>query len=226
MRQHDQLHKEERAQYERLLRRSRVDRLADRMAVAEVFLSSDRHLTALDWWEMLGPRRDDLSPEFVEDTLNKLTGLGLCNKVEDPAAGAIYEHSHIGDHHDHLICTQCGKVTEFERPKLEELKRSVADELGFHHLHHKLVIYGVCRECLSDRKPDMPLGMAQVGETVRVERVTGATEVKNQIHGLGIVVGSQLRVISRNNTDVVVSMESTRLALGREISSRIYVATT
>jgi Fur family ferric uptake transcriptional regulator len=50
-------------------------------------------------------------------------------------------------HHDHLICVECGKITEFEEPRIEELQEHVARKHGFELRSHKHEMYGVCPEC-------------------------------------------------------------------------------
>jgi len=50
-------------------------------------------------------------------------------------------------HHDHLLCTDCGAVEEFMQPKIEELQERVATSKGFKMTGHELMIYGLCREC-------------------------------------------------------------------------------
>jgi len=58
-----------------------------------------------------------------------------------------YERVPGHPHHEHLICLRCGAVIEFRHERLERLKAVVAEEHGFQHTHHRLEIYGVCREC-------------------------------------------------------------------------------
>ena len=50
-------------------------------------------------------------------------------------------------HHHHLICTKCGKVTEFEDDLLENLETDIHDKLGFRVENHQVKFYGVCKEC-------------------------------------------------------------------------------
>jgi Fur family ferric uptake transcriptional regulator len=50
-------------------------------------------------------------------------------------------------HHDHLICVTCGKITEFEEPRIEALQDEVADRYGFQTTSHKHEMYGICAEC-------------------------------------------------------------------------------
>jgi Fur family ferric uptake transcriptional regulator len=50
-------------------------------------------------------------------------------------------------HHHHLICTSCGKVTEFEDDLLDELEDDIQQKMGFKVLNHQVKFYGTCKEC-------------------------------------------------------------------------------
>ena len=58
-----------------------------------------------------------------------------------------YEAAGHGDHHDHLICTSCGRIVEFENERIEELQLRVARSHGFEVQSHKLELYGRCDGC-------------------------------------------------------------------------------
>jgi len=60
---------------------------------------------------------------------------------------AWYERAWKAEHHDHLICTECGRVVEFEYPAIDVLQEAVAGEHGFLLTDHHLELMGVCREC-------------------------------------------------------------------------------
>jgi Fur family ferric uptake transcriptional regulator len=55
-----------------------------------------------------------------------------------------------GEHHDHLICTQCQKVMEFQCEAIERLQEEMAAAKGFHISNHCLNIYGLCSACQDD----------------------------------------------------------------------------
>lgn len=63
--------------------------------------------------------------------------------------GACYERSFEREHHDHIICTSCGKVVEFEFEAIEVLQRDVAERFGFHLTGHVHELLGICRGCRS-----------------------------------------------------------------------------
>ena len=61
--------------------------------------------------------------------------------------GAHYERAFEREHHDHLICTACGKVVEFEFEAIEVLQRDVAERFGFHLTGHVHELLGICESC-------------------------------------------------------------------------------
>ncbi|MBA4357998.1 MAG: Fur family transcriptional regulator, partial [Desulfovibrio sp.] len=169
------LHQEERRQFERLLCQQRLDRVGDRLTVLEAFLANEGHTSAQGLQELLQAQGMNLEPAFVAQTLELMTRLGLAQRRDFEGRAAVFEHQHLGEHHDHLICTRCGAIEEFHDPQLEALQGKVAAEAGFHPLRHQLQIYGLCRECLADRRPTLPLALASPGETVRIERISGGS---------------------------------------------------
>ncbi len=219
-----QLHQEERRQFERLLTQQRMDRIADRMAVLEAFLGSEEHLDAAGWQALVKEQGLDLEPEFVEQTLELLCRNGLAERRPFEGGPPRYEHRHLGEHHDHLICTRCGSITEFHNPELEELKQRASAEHGFHHLSHRLQIYGLCQKCRDDRQPDMPLAMASPGERVKVTDLKGCGKHTAHLSDLGLHMGSELEVITCNGGPIVVASKGSRIALGRGVARKIMVS--
>lgn len=219
-----QLHQEERRQFERLLHQQRMDRVGDRMAVLETFLNSEEHLDADGWQILIKERGLDLEPEFVEQTLELLCHDGLAERRPFEGGPTRYEHRHLGEHHDHLICTRCGSITEFHNPELEALKHRASAEHGFHHLSHRLQIYGLCGKCRADREPSMPLAMAAPGEKVRVTELRGGGRHAAQLSDLGLNMGSELEVLTCNGGPMVVAAKGSRFALGRGMADKIMVS--
>lgn len=218
------LHSEERRQFERLLRQQRMGRLGDRMAVLETFLTSEEHHTAQGWHNLLKQSGVDLGEAFVAETLELLVKFGLAMRREFEGGPPRYEHRHLGEHHDHLICTACGSISEFHDPELEAMKSRAASQHGFHALRHKLQIYGLCEKCRSTRQPGMPLAMASPGERLRVEQLTGGKEARRQLEDLGLNLGTEIEVISANGGPMVLAVKGTRLAMGRGVAQKVLVS--
>jgi Fur family ferric uptake transcriptional regulator len=80
--------------------------------------------------------------------LGQLTELGiLARHVFNAESGkAVYE-IHLGRHHDHLICLECGRVDEFADDEIVERSRGVAETKGYALSQHQLALYGYCADC-------------------------------------------------------------------------------
>jgi Fur family ferric uptake transcriptional regulator len=83
----------------------------------------------------------------VYRTMKLLAESGVVQEHKFGDGFTRYELSDEEAHHDHLICLECGKITEFEEPSIEELQERVATRYGFLVKQHKHELYGVCAEC-------------------------------------------------------------------------------
>jgi Fur family ferric uptake transcriptional regulator len=83
----------------------------------------------------------------VYRTMKLLADSGIVQEHKFGDGFTRYELVDEEHHHDHLICLECGKITEFEEPLIEELQDRVAARYGFLVKQHKHELYGVCVEC-------------------------------------------------------------------------------
>lgn len=86
----------------------------------------------------------------VYRTLNLLCECGLVEKVSKTEHGTIYEQSLGRQHHDHMVCINCGKVIEFYSENLEKLQEELCRERGFKGKSHTLEIRGFCENCRTE----------------------------------------------------------------------------
>ena len=123
--------------------------------IARVFLDSDGHLSV----EELYGKVKDVNPRVgyatVYRTLRLLKECGLAVERHFNDGEARYEASggekRIHEH-DHFICERCGRILEFEGPEIEALEQRMARKLGAVVTHHRLELYGICRECREGAK--------------------------------------------------------------------------
>ena len=91
-----------------------------------------------------------VSKATVYRTLKLLAECGVASERRFGDGLSRYELADDGDeHHDHLICTNCGEITEFEDPRIEKLQDSIAVKHGFKLTSHKHEMYGICAKCLA-----------------------------------------------------------------------------
>ncbi len=134
-------------EFRRYLREHGLPVTAQREQVAEAVLASRGHLSVEEIEQQLRERGLHIGKATVYRTLDILSKSGMITERDFGEGFRRYERVPGHPHHEHLICTRCGKVIEFTNDRLERLKALVAEEYGFQHHHHRLDIYGLCREC-------------------------------------------------------------------------------
>src|SRR5437660_2774167 len=86
----------------------------------------------------------------VYRTLNKLVDAGMLRRLE-LGSRTFYEHDYGYPQHEHLFCTRCRKMIEFQQPAFEQLIEQVARDHGFQVSGHSFIIRGVCEQCNRER---------------------------------------------------------------------------
>ncbi|MDQ3696959.1 MAG: transcriptional repressor [Gemmatimonadota bacterium] len=120
---------------------------AQRLAIAEVMLESDQHLSVDDIDRDLAVRGVMVGTATIYRTLQVLLGSGLVVERDFGEGFKRYEPARDEPQHEHLMCTVCGSVTEFRDERLERMTTLLADAQGFLRQRHRLVIYGICASC-------------------------------------------------------------------------------
>lgn len=196
------------------------------LLMLEVFLSSGEHLTAADFAQRLGERGHEVSEEKAAGTLELFRSLGFAVKNYAEDGRVLYEHIRPGLHHDHMICSGCGRTLEFNRPDVDGLIEKIACDENFCHLDHRLVIYGLCPSCSRRRHDGLPLAETSVGESVMVVDFTGTDELKHRLRDLGLRRGVKLKVLGKQSGSTIVMFEGCRLAMGPEMADTLIVRAT
>lgn len=115
-----------------------------RMKILELFQTGDhRHLSAEDVYKLLLQDDLDIGLATVYRVLTQFEQAGLLARQHFETGKAVFELNE-GEHHDHLVCVQCGLVEEFFDPQIEERQKKIAAERGFELSDHALALYGNC----------------------------------------------------------------------------------
>lgn len=123
-----------------------------RSLIVDTFLAAGGHLDVdqlLARVRLADPR---VSAATVYRTMKLLTECGLAHAQRFGDGHTRYESAFNREHHDHLICTSCGEIIEFENDRIEALQEMVARRHGFAVTHHKLELYGLCKSCQAIRR--------------------------------------------------------------------------
>lgn len=115
-----------------------------RLKILEIFQTGkQRHMTAEDVFRVLLEDRSDIGLATVYRVLTQFEQAGLLNRSNFESGKAVYEINE-GQHHDHLVCLDCGKVEEFYDAEIERRQHAVAKDKGFTITDHSLSIYANC----------------------------------------------------------------------------------
>ncbi len=118
-----------------------------RRLIVETFFRAPNHISIEELLSDVRAQDPKVGYATVYRTLKLLTECGVAFERRFGDGLTRYELADEEAHHDHLICVDCGKITEFEEPEIEALQESIAAKYGFLLRSHKHEMYGVCPEC-------------------------------------------------------------------------------
>ncbi len=218
------LHLQEKTQFIKLFKQENIDNFKDRFRVLEVFLQNESHVSADDLSKLLKENGYSLSKDFVIDTLNLMCRFGFAQENRFDNGKILYEHRHLGLHHDHMICTKCRRIVEFHNKKLETLQMKIASSNGFHLLQHRMEMYGICSSCLKERSLHFPLESARRGERLKVHDLIGGKRFRMRMMSMGIRPGDAVQVIlNEGKGQMIIALDLKRLVLCRRMARKILV---
>jgi Fur family ferric uptake transcriptional regulator len=119
-----------------------------REVILETLYNSDEHLTPEALHQLIQKENPSLKTGIatVYRTLSRLEESNIVTSLSFGAQGKKYELG-AKDHHDHMICTECGDITEFVDEAIEKRQHVIADKHGFKMKDHSMQIYGLCKNC-------------------------------------------------------------------------------
>lgn len=134
--------------FKSLLKKNSLKFTIQREVILETLYNSDEHLTPESLHNLIQKKFPDLKTGIatIYRTLSLLEDSNMVTSLSFGAQGKKYELG-AKEHHDHLICTNCGSITEFVDEQIEERQHKIADELGFKMQDHSMQIYGICKNC-------------------------------------------------------------------------------
>lgn len=116
-----------------------------RQAILDLINTSNRHWDADDVARALSAAGRTIGVATVYRGLAALEEAGLLGSIQ-MADKKRYERVGKG-HHDHMICTKCGRIEEFTHPQIEQLQEAIAAKRGFVVSGHQLTMFGRCKLC-------------------------------------------------------------------------------
>src|SRR5918993_5930736 len=148
----------ERAIFLEHIQKAGLRRTGQRDLIMDIFLRTEDHLSSEDLYWLVQKQDPSVGHTTVYRTLKLLTEAGLAREVRFGDGKTYYEHHYNHEHHDHMICTDCGEVIEFFSQDIESLQDQMAEKYGFRPTHHSLRMWGVCEDCqkMETEQPSAP----------------------------------------------------------------------
>lgn len=123
-----------------------------RRVIIDTFFDTTEHVTIEELLAMVRAIDPKIGYATVYRTMKMLADGGIVHEQKFGDGFTRYELADEEAHHDHLICLECGSITEFEEPLIEQLQERVASRYNFRVQHHKHELYGICQSCQKKRR--------------------------------------------------------------------------
>lgn len=214
-------HAELRNRFIAMLTESRGGPTDEESAMLDAFLMTESHLTI----EAFLLQNDGLFPGINRMQVRRFFALLIDYGIARSqliGGKERFEHLHLDEHHDHLICVKCGAIETFHDDEIEVRQVKAAVARGFTPLMHCLEIRGLCSNCRELLPKTVRLNNVLPGELVSVQRVVGGRGVCARLSAMGITRGVELKVLHAHGRFLVL-VRNSRLALGRRMAARIEV---
>jgi Fur family ferric uptake transcriptional regulator len=122
-----------------------------RLKILDLFRKAEhRHMSADDVYRLLMTENVDIGLATVYRVLTQFEEAGILLRSQFDGGKSVFELNG-GEHHDHLVCTNCGRVEEFHDADIERRQQEIADRHGFTLNEHALSLYGLCPACRSGK---------------------------------------------------------------------------
>jgi len=138
------------SEFKLILKQNGLKFTVQREVILETLYNSHAHLTPESLHHLIQEKHPDLKTGIatVYRTLALLEESQMVTSLSFGAQGKKYELG-AKEHHDHLICTECGKIAEFVDEGIEARQHLITQQLGFKMSDHSMQIYGICKNCQS-----------------------------------------------------------------------------
>ena len=141
--------------FQTFLKNKKLRQTPERFSILEEIYLHEGHFDADELFIALKSRNSRVSRATVYNSLDLLLESKLIVKHQFGQHQAKYERAFGFMQHDHLICTDCGKLFEFCDPRIQPIQEMVGEIYGFEIKHHSLQVYGECRRENCESKPEV-----------------------------------------------------------------------
>jgi len=139
--------KEHRATFRSYMDEKGLKTTRQRNQILDMFLAVKRHVSVEELYREIREKHPSIGYATVYRTLKLFADSGIAREIEFGDGQTRYEPLIAGEHHDHLVCLQCGAIEEFSHEGIESLQEEVARQHAFTIVTHRLELYGLCAAC-------------------------------------------------------------------------------
>jgi Fur family ferric uptake transcriptional regulator len=126
------------------LRKKELRVTRERLGIVKAIFELNTHFTVDSLYHLLKKRKSGISLATVYNSIDHLLEAGLIRRHRFNNHSFVYEAALEHRQHDHLICNDCGHVTEFCDPRIQHIQNMMGEILGFHITSHSLHLFGHC----------------------------------------------------------------------------------
>lgn len=123
-----------------------------REVILDVFLKIEKHLSTEELYKIVRSKDKNIGQATVFRTLKLLCQAQIAREIDLGDKIKRFEHKYGHKHHDHLICTKCGKYIEALDTDIERLQNELCKRFSFKPAKHRLEIFGICKMCHKNKK--------------------------------------------------------------------------
>jgi Fur family ferric uptake transcriptional regulator len=153
----EQFIKEKEAQFLDFIQNKGLKTTRQRTTIVQVFFGMRGHISVEELLRQVKIVNSKIGYATVYRTLHLLVESGIVEERRFGDGLARYEGRNEVEHHDHMICLECGKIREFSNPRLLEIQQRLAEENGFKIFRHRLELYGICQSPSDCSHPKQPV---------------------------------------------------------------------
>ena len=118
-----------------------------REQILDIFLKTEKHPTINDLYDLVRKKHPQIGLATIYRTMKVICDAGMARETDFGGGIRRFEHKYKHQHHDHLVCLNCGRIIEVMSPEIEKLQENLTKKHRFKAVRHRMEIFGLCKNC-------------------------------------------------------------------------------